>query len=532
MRDLEQPGRSPAHATGGMAATSHTLSTQTAVSILRAGGNAMDAAIAACAVQCVVEPGSTGVGGDTFCLFAPGGGDDIRAYNGSGRAPAGASAEWYRERGIEAIGRDAHSVTIPGAVDAWCRLHADHGRLPLGEVLAPAIGYARDGYPIASRVHRDFAAAAEVLRAEPSTAETFLVNGEVPPVGYRHAQPKLAATLEAIAEGGRDAFYTGPIADDMVSYLQEKGGLHTADDFRAAAGEYVTPISTQFRDLTVWECPPNGQGAIALLLLNVMAEVAADREAGPITADRIHAEIEACRMAYRARNLYIADPAFADVPVDALLSEAYARTIRDAIDPNHAGDPPKDLALPPKHKDTVYITVVDEERNACSFINTVFFSFGSGLVAPKSGVLLQNRGMGFSLQPGHPNVIEGGKRPLHTIIPAMATRDGKTRLSFGVMGGHYQAFGQMQFLTRYLDYGLDIQQAMDAPRFMPDPYTGEVEMEATVPESIQTALRAKGHRLVTPRAPVGGSQAIAIDWEQGVLTGGSDPRKDGCAIGY
>ncbi|WP_421878077.1 gamma-glutamyltransferase [Pacificispira sp.] len=531
MRDLELPGRSPVHAPNAMASTSHPLSTQAAIRILMAGGNAMDAAIAACAVQCVVEPGSTGIGGDNFCLYAPQGGAEIIAFNGSGKAPKAANAAWYRERGYTEIPRDVHAVTVPGAVDAWCRLHADHGKLPLAEVLAPAIGYARDGFPISSRVHRDFAAEFDLISAEQSTADAYLIDGAVPAIGARLALPELAATLQKIAENGRDGFYAGDVADDMVSYLQSKGGLHTAEDFAAVKGDYVTPISAEYRDMTVWECPPNGQGVIALLLMKAMSRIRADLGKGPITADRIHYEIEACRMAYRARNLYLADPAFADVPVEALLSDAYAQSIVDAIDPARAGDPPKDIALP-KHKDTVYITVVDSDRNACSFINTLFYGFGSGLTAPKSGVLLQNRGMGFTLEDGHPNVIEGGKRPLHTIIPGMATKDGKAVLSFGVMGGHYQAMGQAQFMSRHFDYGLDIQESMDAPRFMPDPFNGEVEMEATVPDAIQQDLRARGHRLVKPRAPVGGSQAIEIDWQRNLLTAGSDPRKDGCAIGY
>lgn len=531
MRNLELPGRSPVHAPNAMASTSHPLSTQAAIRILLAGGNAMDAAIAACAVQCVVEPGSTGIGGDNFCLYAPEGSEEIIAFNGSGRAPLAATADWYAEQGIEEIDRDVHAVTVPGAVDAWFTLHSDHGKLPWAEVLAPAISYARDGFPITPRVHRDFNAEVDLLAADPSSAAAYLVNGEAPAIGARHALPKLADTLQKIAEQGRDGFYAGSVVDDMVGYLQSKGGLHTMEDFKAVKGDYVTPISASFRDRTVWECPPNGQGVIALLLMKVMEKMEADRDAGPITADRIHREIEACRMAYRARNLYLSDPEFSHVPVDALMSDDYAQTLLDAIDMDRAGDPPKDLALP-RHKDTVYITVVDKDRNACSFINTLFYGFGSGLTAPESGVLFQNRGMGFSLQKGHPNVIEGGKRPLHTIIPAIATRDGKVDLSFGVMGGHYQAMGQAQFMTRYIDYGLDIQEAMDAPRFMPDPFDGEVEMEGAVPQEIQDDLTARGHRLVTPRAPVGGSQAISIDWDNNLLTAGSDPRKDGCAMGY
>ena len=531
MRNLELPGRSPAHAPTAMAATSHTLSTQAAVAILQGGGNAMDAAIAACAVQCVVEPGSTSLGGDNFCLYAPGGGEDIIAFNGSGKAPGAATAEKLRSLGYEKIERDAHSVTVPAAVDAWCRLHADHGRMPLADILAPAIGYARDGYAISSRVHRDFTAEAELLAKEPSTAETFLVNGDVPAIGTRHKQPKLAATLERIAAEGRDGFYTGPVAQDMVDYLQSKGGLHTMQDFADVKGDYETPVTADFRGYKVWQCPPNGQGVIALLLLNMASKMPVDQDAGPITADRMHQEIEACRMGYRARNLFLADPNFAPVPVDEFLSQDYADALYAAIDMEKAQVPPVDMPLP-RHHDTVYISVVDKDRNACSFINTTFWGFGSGLVSPNTGILFQNRGMGFVLDEGHPNIIEPGKRPMHTILPAMATKDGKVAYCFGVMGGHYQAFGHLHFLTRHLDYGMDVQEAMDAPRFMPDPFTGDVEMEGAVPQDIQDELTRRGHTLVTPRAPVGGSQAIHIDWEQDMLTAGSDPRKDGCAIGY
>lgn len=532
MRNLELPGRSPVHAPEGMAATSHALSTQTAVRILQSGGNAMDAAIAACAVQCVVEPGSTGIGGDNFCLYAPGGSArDIVAFNGSGQAPKAATAQWFRDKGYSKIERDAHSVSLPAAIDAWARLHTDHGRISWERVLAPAIAYARDGFPISARVHRDFSASADFLATEPSTAAAYLPNGAAPAMGQRMRLPALAETLQKIADEGREAFYSGEIAEDMVDYLQSKGGLHTMEDFAAVKGEYVTPISGEFRGRTVWQCPPAGQGVIALLLLNIAKGLPVDLAAGPIDADRIHREIEIGRMAYGARDHYVADPRFSNVPVADLLSSKYAQRLFDAIDMSKAADPLPDLRLP-RHKDTVYITVVDKDRNACSFINTLFYNFGSGLTAPKSGVLFQNRAMGFTLEEGHPNMIEPGKRPMHTIIPGMLSENDRVVMSYGVMGGHYQAFGHMQFLSRHFDYGMDIQEAMDAPRFMPDPFNGEVEMEGAVPQAIQDDLTARGHTLVTPRAPVGGSQAIAIDWKDGMLTGGSDPRKDGHAAGY
>jgi len=530
MRDLELPGRSPAHGVAGMAATSHTLSTAVALDVLKAGGNALDAAIAACAVQCVVEPGSTGIGGDCFCLYAPGASEEIVAFNGSGRAPSGATVEWFAEKGITEIERQSpHSVVVPGAVDAWCQLNADHGRLPLKDLLAPAIEYARDGYPISSRVAFDWRAELDLLKAEPNLARIFLPEGRAPEVGERHSLPELARTLEAIGEGGREAFYTGEIARDMVDYLQGLGGLHTMEDFANAKGNYVTPISTDYRGMRVWQCAPNGQGVIALLLLNIMSGIEAGD--GPITTRRIHHEIEAARLAYAARNLYLCDPDFAEMDVEALLAPGYADRLRASIDAGRACEtvPAPELV---RHKDTVYITVVDKDRNACSFINTVFHGWGAGLCAPESGVVFTNRGQGFVLDPDHPNRIEPGKRPRHTIIPGMVTRDGKTCMSYGVMGGEYQAMGHMQFLTRMFDYGCDIQEAMDLPRFMPDPFNGEVEMEGAVPEAIRNELSRLGHRIVPASRPIGGSQAIWIDHERGLLTGGSDPRKDGAAIGY
>lgn len=530
MRNLELPGRPPVMGKNGMAATSHTLATQTAIEILKAGGNALDGAIAACAVQCVVEPGSTGIGGDCFALFAPGGGSEVRAYNGSGRAPGAATLEKLRALGITELTRTSpHSVIIPGAIDAWCQLNADHGKMPLAELLQPAIAYARDGYPVTQRVHADWTKNLDHLRSNENLAAVFLPNGQVPDCGTLHYQPGLANALEMIAAEGRDVFYKGELANEMVDTLQQLGGLHTLDDFAKAKGDYVTPITSDYRDHTIIECPPQGQGVIALLLMNMMgqAKVADDM----LSAERIHLELEACRRGYAARGLYLADPAQSDVPVDGLLSKAYARQLLADIHPDQSRHPGDALKLPP-HKDTVYISVVDKDRNACSFINTLFWGWGGGITTQKHGIVLTNRGEGFVLEEGHPNCIAPHKRPLHTIIPAMVRKEGRTVMSFGVMGGEYQAMGHLQFLTRYFDYGLDIQEAQDAPRWMVDPYTGEVEIEGAVPDEVVEKLRTMGHTIERAVSPIGGSQAIAIDWETGVLTGGSDPRKDGCAMGY
>ncbi len=531
MRNLEAPGRSPVHSPNGMAATSHPLSSQVAIDILKQGGNALDAAIAACAVQCVVEPHSTGIGGDCFCLYAPNGTSNIIAYNGSGQTPAAASVEWYQQQGITEIERQSpHSVTVPGAINAWAQLMDDHGVLTLAEVLAPAIAFARDGYPISSRVSVDFKSQLALLKNDKNAAAVFLKDGKTPAVGTMHRQPALAATLSAIAENGRDAFYHGEIASDMVDYLQELGGLHTLDDFAAVTGEYVDPIKTSFREYDVYQVPPNGQGIIALQLLNIVGEFDA-KEGEALSAERLHLEIEAGRMAYQDRNLYVGDQSKGWVPVDWILSAEHADEMRAAIDPAKSMEKLPVFSAP-KQQSTVCLSVVDKDRNTCSFINSIFHSFGSVQMAPKSGVMLHNRAESFVVDPGHPNCIGPGKRPMHTIIPGMVTKGDRAVMPFGVMGGHYQAYGHMQFLSRFFDYGMDIQEAQDAPRLFPVPGSDEVEVEATLDSDTVAALRAKGHNVVHPEKPIGGSQAIWIDWDEGVLTGGSDPRKDGCAIGY
>lgn len=529
MRNLEAPGRSPVLATEGMASTSHPLSTNAALDILKKGGNALDAAIAACAVQCVVEPQSTGIGGDCFCLYSPSGSVDLLAFNGSGQTPAAATLDWYQKKGISVIERQSpHSVTVPGAINAWCRLNNDHGVLPMAELLAQAIGYARDGYPISARVSVDFAGQIELLQNNAAAAEVFFKDGVTPVVGSLHRQPALATTLSAIAEHGSEAFYQGDIAADMVETLQSLGGLHTLEDFACVTGEYVEPIQTHYKGYDVFQVPPNGQGVIALELLNIVSGFAVEE---PYSAQRIHLEIEAGRLAYQDRYLYVADQKKHDVPVDWLLSAAHAREIRQSINPaNRLTELPQYTS--PGNRSTVYISVVDKDRNACSFINSIFHSFGSVQMAPRSGVMFHNRGESFVVVPGHPNCIGPGKRPMHTIIPGMVARDGRVVMPYGVMGGDYQSYGHMQFLTRYLDFGMDIQEAQDAPRLFPTPGVDEVEYESTFEPHTINSLRDMGHNMVPASKPIGGSQAISIDWQSGVLTGGSDPRKDGCAMGY
>jgi gamma-glutamyltranspeptidase/glutathione hydrolase len=531
MRNLELPGRSPVHATNGMAATSHPLSTMTAVKVLQDGGNAMDAAVAACAVQCVVEPGSTGIGGDNFMLFAPGGSGDVVAFNGSGRAPAAANVEWYLENGISEIERfTPHSVTVPGAVDAWSTLLKVYGTMGLDRLLQPAITFAREGYPIHSRVSVDFATGAEAtLRHNPNASRVMLPGGHPPKVGTIHRQPALADTMELIAKKGRDAFYHGRVAEDIVGHLRELGGLHTMEDFAEAKGEYVTPVRTSYRGYDVFECPPNGQGIIALEMLNILAGYDFSGM-GPLSAERLHLLIEATRLAYRDRDDAVADPEQAQVPIDWMLSSERADELRDTIVADRSMVPPAPTDMP-AHADTVYLCVVDKDRNAVSFINSLFSGFGSGIMSPETGVMMHNRGNGFVVEPGHPNCIAPRKRPLHTIIPGMLARDGKAVMPFGVMGGHYQAVGHAHLLGNIIDFGLDVQEAIDLARVFAPP-GGDVEIEAGIPEDSIEKLKALGHKVTAPEKPIGGGQAILIDWENGVLTGGSDPRKDGCALGY
>jgi gamma-glutamyltranspeptidase/glutathione hydrolase len=528
MRDFQLPGRSPVHATEGMAATPNPLATSTAVDVLRRGGNAIDAAVAAAAVLAVVEPNQTGIGGDCFVLYAPKGQGPLIGLNGSGRAPQAATAEWYRENGMTAIPPyNPHAVTVPGAIDAWARLLADHGTKGLDELLQPAIRYAEQGFPVHSRISWEWHLDAERLRRDPNAARIFLPQGRAPKPGEVVRNPQLGATLRKVGKEGRDGFYRGAVAEDIVSYLRQLGALHSLDDLANNKPDYVTPISTAYRGLDIYQIPPNNQGITALIMLNILSGFDLGR-LDPLSAERLHLEIEAGRLAFRDRNAFIADMAKAEVPVDALLSAAYAAEQRKHIDPQRAMTdlPPSSLSK----SETVYFCVVDRDRNAVSFINSVYHGFGSGIVTPNTGIVLQNRGTSFRVDPGHPNCIAPGKRPLHTIMPGMAMKGDRAIMPYGVMGGDYQPFGHTHFLTNVLDFGCDLQEALDLARVF---YAGgAVQVERGVPQESAFGLAARGHRVELSPEPFGGGHAIWIDWQSGVLTGGSEPRMDGGAMGF
>ena len=524
MRDLHLPGRSAVYAQNGMCATSHPIAAEVAIEILKSGGNAVDAAIAGALVLGIAEPQMTGIGGDCFVLLKPAGTEDILALNGSGRAPKGLDAAALRARGLTAIPvQGIEAATLPGAVDAFCRLSADHGRLPLSRILAPAIRYAEEGIPVAPRVAFDWAEDIACLKG--AAREFYSFDGKAPTVGQIFRAPAQAEVLRRIANEGRAGFYEGEVAEDMIASLRALGGSHTHDDLAATACDWTTPVSGPYRDVELVEHPPNGQGATAILLLNILKHL--DLPAtDPFGSQRAHIEAEAAKLAYDARNRFIADPAHT-TRLDHMLSLETATKLAALIDPKRAmpAAAPLTEAL---HKDTVYITVVDRDRMAVSLIYSIYWGFGSGLASTKFGINFQNRGAGFTLQEGHPNEAAGGKRPMHTIIPGILRKAGRTVMPFGVMGGAYQPCGHARFVTNLTDFGMDPQAAIDAPRS----FSGAdgIQVERGYPDTVRADLAAMGHHVTIPDTPLGGAQAILIDGD--ILVGASDPRKDGCAVGY
>jgi gamma-glutamyltranspeptidase/glutathione hydrolase len=512
-------------ATNGMCATSNPVAAQAALDILKRGGNAVDAAIAGAVILGLAEPQMTGIGGDCFALVSPAGSDEVVAINGSGRAPAAADAAQLRDKGLETVPLGSvDAVTIPGAIDAFCTLSERWGKLGLSDSLAPAIHYMEEGLPITPRNVFDWNEAQNTLQG--AARQHFLMAGAVPKVGDVFRLPGQAEALKRIARDGRDAFYSGEVLDDMLETLNAAGGVHTAEDFAQTACSTAEPLSGVYKERELLEHPPNGQGVTAHLMLNILSQFDL-ASMDPFGAERAHLEAEAAKLAYDARNRFVSDAATM-TRLDHLTSMETAKELAALIDPNRAMANPTALSEA-VHKDTIYITVVDKDRMSVSLIYSIFHSFGSGIASEKFGILFQNRGAGFTLQEGHANELKGGKRPMHTIIPAMLRESGKVTLPFGVMGGQYQPNGHARVLTNMLDYGLDLQSALDAPRsFFED---GKLKVERGYSDAVRAQLADKGHDVVVPDAPIGGAQAIRIH-DNGVLEGASDPRKDGCAIGY
>lgn len=526
MRDFQKPGRSAVYATNGMCASSHPLASQVAIAMLQDGGNAVDAAIAGAVLLGLAEPQMSGLGGDCFVLIKPPGDERVVALNGSGRAPEALSAARLRQEGLTSIGTESpHAVTIPGAVDAFCRLSDDWGLLDLEQTLAPAIRYADEGIVIAPRVASDWAT--DARRLNPAARRFYMAGGQAPSAGTLFRAGMQAEVLRRIARDGRAGFYEGEVAEDMVASLRALGGTHQLSDLAATACDFGVPVTGEFQGHTLMEHAPNGQGATAILMLNILSHF--DLAAlDPFGAERAHLEAEAAKLAYDARNRFIADPDHTR-RLEHMLSASTAERLAALIDPGRAlaGEPAKITEA--VHKDTVYLTVVDRDRMAVSLIYSIYWGFGSGIASEKFGILMQNRGAGFTLQEGHPNELGPRKRPMHTIIPGMIGKAGRVTMPFGVMGGAYQPAGHARFMSNVVTYGLDPQAAIDGPRSFAGP--NGLEVERGYDDAVRAKLAEMGHHVIAPPEALGGAQAILIG-QDGVLTGGSDPRKDGCALGY
>ncbi len=503
-RDFALPGRSPVYASEC----------------------AVDAAIAASATLCVVEPHMTGIGGDCFAIVGKADGT-LHGLNGSGLSAADASLDWYLEKGISSLEEmSPHAVTLPGSVKAWEALHQKFGRTDFVRLFADAIHYAEEGFAVAPRVATDWALNAEKLRKNDVASHNLLLNGDAPKIGEKFHMPLLAKTLRKIAMNGSSAFYEGAIAKDIADTVQSLGGFLSEEDLAGVSADWVDFISTDYQGHTLHEIPPNAQGLTAIMLVKLLAKLKSGE--GVHSAERAHLEMELGRISYAARDAYISDENHMNYSVDELLSDGHIDKLAELYDPQKHNS---NIALPdPTSSDTIYLTVVDRDGMAVSFINSVFKWFGSGIMTPNSGIVLQNRGLGFNFLPGHENGIGPGKRPFHTIIPAMVTKNGKISHSYGVMGGSYQAMGHAHVLSNMLDYGMDPQTALDNPRIFWDD-EGALQLEAGISETVQAQLEAKGH-VCSQGAVHGGGQVIQIDHENGVLIAGSDPRKDGMAAGY
>ncbi|MHB0859211.1 MAG: gamma-glutamyltransferase [Anaerolineae bacterium] len=523
--------RSPVLAQRGMVAASQPLAAMAGLQTLIRGGNAIDAAVATAATLGVVEPGKTGIGGDAFALIYLAKERRVRALNASGAAPLAARIEDYVAQGLREVPpRSPLAWIVPGCVDGWDQMIRAHGRLSLAEALAPAIHYAEEGYPVSPVDAAAWATNEEALRRNSATAHALLIDGHAPLAGQVMVQKDLARALRLIAEGGRDAFYEGEIAERIVACSQQHGSLFSLEDLRRHRSTWEEPISIDYHGYRVLECPPNGQGLAALLALRLVENVdwaALPRE----SADCWHLLIEAIKLGLTDAQAYVADPRFARVPVTELLSDAYAATRRRLLQPQRAAAEVPAGVLP-GHSNTVYLSVVDGEGNAVSFINSVYMEFGTGYLVEPLGFVLQNRGACFSLDPAHPNCLAPGKRPYHTIIPGMLLRGNELYASFGVMGGFMQPQGHLQVLVNHLDYGMDPQTALDTPRFR-WAQGRQTHVEDGLPTETHSQLEAWGHALVpSGHGGFGGGQMIVRLADSGVLVGGSDARQDGCAVGY
>jgi gamma-glutamyltranspeptidase/glutathione hydrolase len=532
--------RSEVIARHGMAATSHPLATQAAIDILKRGGSAVDAAIAANACLGLMEPVSNGIGGDLFAIVWDAKTQKLFGLNASGRSPKSLTLEYFLENGYESIPYYGPlPVSVPGCVDGWFELHKKFGKLAMKENLQPAIGYAREGFPMAELIAYYLERSAPIYEKYPGFSEVFMPNGGTPKKGEVFKNPYLANTLEKIADGGRDAFYKGDIASTIDKYMKDQGGFLSYEDLASHKSEWVEPVSTNYRGYDVWELPPNGQGIAALQMLNIL-EGYDLRSMGFGSEEYLHLLIEAKKLAFEDRAQFYSDPDFNDLPVDELISKKYADERRKLIDPNRAARsyPAGKLG----HGDTIYLTVADKDGNMVSLIQSNYLGIGSGMTPTGLGFVLQDRGNLFSLDKGHMNVFEPGKRPFHTIIPALVTKDGKPFLSFGVMGGAMQPQGHVQVLVNIIDFDMNIQEAGDAPRINHEGSSqptgsvmtdgGTVQLESGFDVEVVRELRKKGHNIVFSVGPYGGYQAIKWDEINKVFYGASESRKDGMAAGY
>jgi gamma-glutamyltranspeptidase/glutathione hydrolase len=536
-------GRSETLATHGMVAASHPLAAQVGLDVLKGGGNAVDAAIAANAALGLMEPMSCGVGGDLYVIIWDAKTQKLYGLNASGRSPHAATRELFASRGLDEIPEQgALSWSVPGCVDGWEELRKRFGSRSLAELLEPTARYADEGFPVTEVIARYWSAAATRLRKDPDAARTFLPDGKSPGAGEVFKNPGLARTLRAIGQGGSDAFYKGKIAEEIVAYSQKNGGLFGLKDFAENASTWVEPVSTDYRGHTVWELPPPGQGIAVLQMLNIL-EGYDLKKMGPQSADYWHLLVEAKKLVYADRARYYADPEFARAPVDELISKPYAAARRKLIDPAAAAKRYDAGEAKLGRSDTIYLCAVDRDRNCVSLIQSNYFGFGSGMVPGNLGFALQNRGTLFALDPGHANRLEPHKRPFHTIIPALVTRAGKPWFIFGVMGGDMQPQGQVEVLVNLIDFGMNVQEAGEAPRIehlgSPTPTGrtgsrtgGTVAAEEGIPDDVLRELTRRGHSVKTVKTNGGGYQGILIDPRTNVLHGGSEPRKDGCAAGY